>query len=78
MEPYADGEASAHELAAARFGPRHRSEGLAALLAWEPDLPPCPACGDVPETVIVEVVVRTREEALAAMASISSMGEILR
>ena len=36
----------------------------------EPALPPCPACGQVPETVIVEVVVHSREEARATLASL--------
>ena len=36
----------------------------------EPALVPCPLCGDVPETLVVEVVVHAREEALAGMASL--------
>ena len=35
----------------------------------EPALLPCPACGQVPGTVILEVVAHTREEARAALAS---------
>ena len=39
VERYADGEASAHELAAARFGFRFRSDSPASLLAWMPEMP---------------------------------------
>ncbi|MBY0232441.1 MAG: hypothetical protein K2W96_24450 [Gemmataceae bacterium] len=40
VERYADGEATAHELASARFGFRHRAESMAHLLAWMPDMAP--------------------------------------
>ena len=36
--------------------------------------PPCRLCGDAPETVIVEVVVTTREEAQEALRGVKEAG----